>query len=73
MVDIRRLHGKYPPLYNTIFALENIKYKLIEEDSEKGDAHKLPLKGRLAEGDKKVTLEVYLQERQISIEVIREP
>ena len=60
MVDITRVCRKYITLYNILLFPENIKYEIIEGESMKGDAHKLPFQGHLAAGDQKDTLEVYL-------------
>lgn len=68
MIDMRRLRGKH--LYDTPFALENIKLEDFKEGFEEAIARKPTLQGCLAEGDQKVILKAYFQEYQIGMEVI---
>lgn len=71
MIDIRRQHGKH--LCNILFPPEIPELERIETSCEEAITLNPYLKGRLAEENQKVTLNAYLQEYRIRIEVILAP
>lgn len=69
MIAIQRLRRKYPLLDNTVPAPEATKLEGVNEEFEEEIVYKPPVQGCFTERGMKITLEAFMQEYYVVLEV----